>query len=91
LAVLSFTQAELAQDVFVRNAFSASQRSAGAIERGSRLRRNLFLFHGRGGQRTRQRAGHHLEQMDDGGELASIKLIEELVRLLFFVGGCHQE
>lgn len=31
----SFTQAELAQDVFVRNAFSASQRSAGAIERGS--------------------------------------------------------
>jgi hypothetical protein len=42
---------------------------------------------GRGGQRTRQRAGHHLEQVNDGGELASIELIEELVRLLFFVGG----
>src|SRR4029077_3502722 len=44
-----------------RNAFSASQRSAGAIERGSRLGRDLFLFYGRGSQRTRQRAGHHLE------------------------------
>jgi hypothetical protein len=29
--------------------------------------------------------------MNDGGELASIELIEELVRLLFFVCGCHQE
>jgi hypothetical protein len=29
--------------------------------------------------------------MDDGGELTSIELIEELVRLLFFVRGCHQE
>jgi len=34
-------------------------------------------------QRTRKRAGHHLEQMN-GGELASIELIQELVRLLFF-------
>jgi len=74
----------------VRNAFSASQRSAGAVERGSRLRRDLFLFHGRGSQRTRQRAGHHLEQVNDGGELTSIELIEELVRLLFFVRGCRQ-
>jgi hypothetical protein len=29
--------------------------------------------------------------VNDGGELASIELIEELVRLLFFVRGCHQE
>ena len=73
----------------MRNAFSASQRSAGAVERGRRLRRDLFLFHGRRSQGTRQRAGHHLEQVNDGGELASIELIEELVRLLFFVCGCH--
>ncbi len=75
----------------MRNAFSASQRSTGAVEHGSRLRRDLFLFYGRGSQRMRQRAGHHLEQMDDGGELTSIELIEELVRLLFFIRGCHQE
>jgi len=31
-----------------------------------------------------------LEQMNDGGELTSIELIEELVRLLFFIRGCHQ-
>jgi hypothetical protein len=91
LAVRSFTQAELAQDVFVRNAFSASERSAGAVECGSRLRRDHFLFHGRRSQGTRQRAGHHLEQVNDGGELASIELIEELVRLLFFVRWCHQK
>jgi hypothetical protein len=29
--------------------------------------------------------------VNDGGELASIELIEELVRLLFFVRGYHQE
>jgi len=29
--------------------------------------------------------------VNHGGELASIELIEELVGLLFFVGGCHQE
>ena len=62
-----------------------------AVECRSRLRRELFLFHRSGSQRMRQRAGHHLEQMDDGGELARIELIEELVRLLFFVRGCHQE
>ena len=54
LAVRSFTQAELAQDVFVRVAFSASERSAGTVERGSRLRRELFFFHWSGSQRTRQ-------------------------------------
>ena len=75
----------------MRNAFSASQRSAGAVERGSCFRRDLFFFHGGGSQPTRQRAGHHLEQVNGGGELASIELIEELVRLLFFVGGCDQE
>lgn len=74
----------------MRNAFSASERGAGTIERRRCFRRDLFLFHGRGSQRLRQRAGHHLKQMYDGGELASIELIEELVRLLFFVRGCHQ-
>jgi hypothetical protein len=33
----------------------------------------------------------YLEQMNDGGELASIELIEELVRLLFFVRGGHHK
>jgi hypothetical protein len=28
--------------------------------------------------------------MNDGGELTSIELIEELMRLLFFVRGCRQ-
>jgi hypothetical protein len=28
--------------------------------------------------------------VNDGGELTSIELIEELVRLLFFVRGCRQ-
>jgi hypothetical protein len=84
-------QAELAQDVFVRDAFSASQRSASAVKRGSRLRRNLFLFHRRGSERMRQRAGHHLEQVNDGGELTSVELIEELVCFLFLVRRCHQE
>ena len=85
-----FTQAELAQAVFVRNAFSTSQRSAGTIECRRCFRRDLFPFHGRGSQCTRQRAGHCLKQVNNGGELASIELIEELVCLLFFIRGCHQ-
>lgn len=72
------------------NAFSASERGAGTVECRRCFRRDLFLFHGRGSQRMRQRAGHHPEQMEDGGELARIELIEELVCLLFFVRGCHQ-
>jgi hypothetical protein len=46
LAVLLFTQAELAQDIVVRNAFSASQRSAGTVECDRCFRRDLFFFRG---------------------------------------------
>jgi len=42
-------------------------------------------------QRTRQRPGHHLEQVNDGGELTSVELIEELVCFLFFVRRYHRE
>jgi hypothetical protein len=84
-------QAELAQDLFVGNALATRERSAGAVECRRCFGRDLFLFHRSGSQRTRQRTGHHLKQMDDGGELTSVELIEELVGLLFFVRGCHQE
>jgi hypothetical protein len=36
---------ELAQDIFVGNAFATRQRGAGAIDSGSRFGRDLFLFH----------------------------------------------
>jgi hypothetical protein len=83
--------AKLAQDVFMRNAFATRERSAGAVECRRCFGRDLFLFHRSGSQRTRQRTGHHLKQVDNGGELPSVELIEELVSLLFFVRGYHQE
>ena len=73
------------------NAFPASERSAGAVERRCRFRRDLFLFHGSRSQRMRERAGHHLEQMNDGGELTSIEPVEELVRLLVSFAGAIRD
>ena len=42
--VRASVQAELAQDLFVRNAFTASQRSAGPVECRGCFRRDLFVF-----------------------------------------------
>ena len=71
----------------MRNTFPASERSAGAVN-GRRCFWSEFLpFHLGLRQRPQKWACHYLEEMDYGRELAGIKLIEQLVRVLFFV--CH--
>ena len=72
-------QPELVQYLFVWDAFTAGQRSAGAVQRRGRLGRDLFLFHRRQRQRARQRFHHHLEQSDDGVELGGVEPIEQLM------------
>jgi hypothetical protein len=44
-SIRSLAQTELSQDFFLRDAFTTSERSAGAVERRSRLRRDFFLFY----------------------------------------------
>ena len=78
-------QPELAEDLFVRDAFTAGERSAGAVQRRGRLRRDLFLFHWSQGQRARQRLHHHFEQTPHGVQLLGGQHIQQRVGLLAFL------
>ena len=66
------------------------QPLASLIECLDLFRCERLVIHGSIGDGTSHRISHDPKQMDDGGELTSIELIEELVGLLFFVRGCHQ-
>jgi hypothetical protein len=46
------------------------------------FRERLFIY-GRVDDGAGHRIGHHFQQMDHGGKLAGIELVEELVRVLF--------
>ena len=74
----------------MRDAFSAGQRGASAIQRCSRFRRELIVFHLNGIKCVREWSGHPLKQMNYRGKLTFVELVEQLVCLLSLVGGRHQ-
>jgi hypothetical protein len=78
----SVVEAELAPDFFVRNAFSASERSTGAPDRRGRFRRDFLFFLGNGGYGTCQGINYGFEKADNGRELPGRKLINQFAGLL---------
>jgi hypothetical protein len=84
-------ESELSQNFVVWNTLATVEGSTRGGDLASFFLRDRLIVNGRVGETVSQGISHHLEQVNDGGELASIELIEELVCLLFFVCGCHQE
>jgi hypothetical protein len=52
-------ESELAEDIFVRDAFATGQRDTCAFEGISRLRRDLLVFHRRQREGALERLHHH--------------------------------
>ena len=68
----------------MRNAFTTSERSAGAVQRRGRFGGDFFLF--QGGVGEGDGIEHGFEQADDGGELRRRKPVDQFVGVLFGVG-----
>ena len=68
-AVLSFLQAELAQNFFMWDAFTASERSLGELKCRGCFGGDLFLFHRNISERQRHGVQHGLEHADDSRKL----------------------
>jgi agmatine deiminase len=83
-------KAKFAQNLFVGSNVAASDRGTSAVDRGCRVRGDVFFFDRSGCEGTRQRTGHHLKQMSDSSELASVELVEQFMGLLPFVRGSHK-
>ena len=63
---------------------------AAAISRDFFLSDRLIIDGGIG-EAVSQGIGHHFQQVNDGGNLAGSQPLYQLMGLLFFVPGCHQE
>jgi len=81
----SRAQPELAQDLFVRDALTAGERSTGPDQGRCCFRRDLFLFLRSLGQRARQRFHHHFEQAPHGVHLRGRQQIQQRMGLLAFL------
>ena len=75
----SLAQAELAENLFVEDAFASPQRDAGLLQSRGGFVGDLFLFYRRIGQRAGQRFYHDFEEMTDGGQLVRIETLEQRV------------
>jgi hypothetical protein len=85
-------ESELGQNFLMRNALATVKGGARRGNLTGFFLSDRLIIQRSVGETAGQRIGHHLEQMNNGGELASIELVQELVRLLlFFIHGCHQE
>ncbi|MGH9407011.1 MAG: hypothetical protein ACRD3D_14410, partial [Terriglobia bacterium] len=76
--------AELTQNIFVGNTFSASERSTRPVECGGSFWGDFFFFHGSGSQRAREWFHQYFEQPADGSQLLFRQHIEQRVGVLAF-------
>jgi hypothetical protein len=91
--VRSLIQAELAQDFFVWDAFSPSERRSGAVQCRSCFGRDVSFFHGCVSDCEGDWFEHGFKQTDHGRELRRRKAVNQFVSLLFFTPGimCHRK
>jgi hypothetical protein len=85
------SEAELGQNFFVRNALATVEGGAGSGDLTSFFLRDWLIVQGGIGETASHRISHHFEQMNDGGNLVGSQTLDQIVGLLFFVGGGHQE
>jgi hypothetical protein len=84
-------EAELGQNFFVGNTLATVEGGAGSDDLTSFFLRDWLIVQGGIGETASHRISHHFEQMNDGGNLAGSQTLDQIVGLLFFVGGSHQE
>jgi hypothetical protein len=68
--------AELAQNLFMRDAFAASEGRAGLVELSGRFGCDVFVFEGGQRERARKRIHHNFEQTADCIQFLGRKEIE---------------
>jgi hypothetical protein len=85
------SEAELGQNFFVRNTLATVEGGAGSGDLASFFLRDWLIVQGGIGETASHRISHHFEQMNDGKNLAGSQTLDQIVGLLFFVGGGHQE
>ena len=84
-------EAELGEHFFVGNGFVILESFPGRFDGAHLFFADRFVVNGSVGETVGHRISHHFEQMNDGGNLARSQPLDQIMGLLFFVCGCHQE
>lgn len=86
------SQAELAEDILMRNAFASRERCAGTLKSGGCFSTEGFFLNRRICERLRERLDHDFEQVMHGGNLFVREHVEQQVRVSTLLGeiGFHK-